>query len=136
MVLPPAEVSVSETPHTGGTVYKAYAHGLMFGSRVPILYGGSVLCLSILYLYAKAGVPDTGFLLFSILIFFPLGIVATLLGLIGYRFEQSVLFNRAEGKVHIFSRPCKTAATRMNPRFFTDSGTPDPSGIVIGSIDF
>ena len=34
------------------------------------------------------------------------------------------------------SLPCKTAATRMNPRFFTDGGPPDPSEIVIGSIDF
>jgi hypothetical protein len=42
----------------------------------------------------------------------------------------------AVGIEAMFSRPCKTAATRMNPRFFTDCGTPDPSAIVIGSIDF
>ena len=53
---------------------------------------------------------------------------------VGAQLEREVGTHSAIAR--LLSRPCKTAATRMNPRFFTDGGAPDPSEIVIGSIDF
>lgn len=123
--LPPHDEPVSATPHSGGMVYKAFPHGLMYGDQMALMAGMQLFVafpLSLLFY----GLFFTGDFLFSSrafgsvltsilivvlsVVFIPIAIALFLTGLMGHRFHTSALFDRRAGKVHVFrdeSRPWK-----------------------------
>lgn len=123
--LPPIEESVSVTPSSGGMVYKAFPHGLMYGDQLALIRGMGlligVMAAVPFFLQWIFGGPNMyssmfddlfsgGFwevlpavmLLLSAIIFGPFAAMIFFGELIGYRFGKSALFDRNSGKVHLF----------------------------------
>jgi hypothetical protein len=124
--LPPIHESVSATASSGGMVYKAFPHGLMYGDQMSLMAGGGLflavimIFLSSMHHLILGGSLFAGFLevvttggpvyvimgiiLFVLmLIFLPFALLMVAGDLIGFRFNSSALFDRNAGKVHLFS---------------------------------
>ena len=125
--LPPHEEPVSTTPHSGGMVYKAYPHGLMYGDQMALMEGMQLMLGVAFIMLAYAlqydgvrrflfepegmvhGVVIAVFAILSIALL-PLCFLIFMSGLMGHRFHTSALLDRHAGKVHVFrdeSRPWK-----------------------------
>lgn len=113
VVLPPSSISVSKTPHSGGMIVKAYAHGLEYGNQMAMMGGylaigtlAFIFPLSMLGVYAglnSANDPKL-FNWFGLTLDLLLLLMALLMirfDTIGYRYTP-ILFNRATGRVHVF----------------------------------
>lgn len=125
--LPPHDEPVSTTPHSGGMVYKAYPHGLMYGDQMALMEGlllflGIPVALLVYLLFndsyrevmssvtSASGTLLVGLLYVLMVAGIALGMVGFIAGLIGHRFHTSALLDRRAGKVHVFrdeSRPWK-----------------------------
>src|SRR5688572_29270690 len=118
--LPPSDESVIATPGSGGMVYKAFPHGLMYGDQMALMDGMQLFSAFPLALMIY-GLIGTDFLkrifdpgtdpIVSITLFvaavlyvflLPLGVLIFLTSFIGHRFHTSALLDRRAGKVHIF----------------------------------
>lgn len=124
--LPPIDESVSSTSSSGGMVYKAFPHGLMYGDQMSLMAGGGLFlgCIiafllslhliiggnSIIFEYFDAisqgdtftAIALSGMGLFLLAIS-PFLIVMIGGDLFGFRFETSALFDRNSGTIHLFS---------------------------------
>lgn len=124
--LPGSEESVSKTASSGGMVYQAFPHGLMYGDQMSLMGGvglflagiGLLICFKHLIfggdnlfseLFFSTVDGTTVDVLVGILWFIAMLAVAPFALLIivgdvtGYRFNTSVLFDRNAGKIHVFS---------------------------------
>jgi len=124
--LPPIEESVSTSPSSGGMVYKAFPHGLMYGDQLALIrgmglligvfaavplflqwiFGGENFYSSMFYDLFSGGfwsVLPILFLLIATIVFGPFAAMMFFGELIGYRFGKSALFDRNSGKIHLFS---------------------------------
>jgi len=124
--LPSSEESVSVTPSSGGMVYKAFPHGLMYGDQLALIRGMGLMIgigLAVPFLLkwifggpnmytqifknASAGgfvnILPLVLLLPAAIIFGPFAAMIFFGELIGYRFGKSALFDRNRGEVHLFS---------------------------------
>ena len=114
--LPAHPEPVSTTPRSGGMVYKAYPHGLMYGDQLS-MFGGVGLFAGVamtgLAVMWGVGGDLPGFFERNLLLSIVLGMVFTVLyplilfvfigDLIGFRFDTSVLFDRHAGTVRVFA---------------------------------
>lgn len=116
--LPPHDESVSTTPGSGGMVYKAFPHGLMYGDQMALMDGILLMLAPLLAMPFLMGDPlslfrnflDEGlffgfvnaFIIIVMAILYPLGVCALMTCFIGHRFHTSALLDRRAGKVHIF----------------------------------
>lgn len=124
--LPPNDRSVSSMPTSGGLVYRAFSHGLMYGDETGAV-GGSGLFLAAILIFAASvqlilggtnpilsvysSMTEMGTFFFIALLFLALVMlaVAPLIlmfianDLIGFRFHNSALFDCRAGKVHLFT---------------------------------
>jgi hypothetical protein len=127
--LPPITESASTTSSSGGMVYKAFPHGLMFGDQMSLMAGGGLFLAAVLAfplsmhlifggnslvydMYSSIGDAEP-FAVVSLVILAvlmlgmsPFFLLVILEDLIGFRFATSALFDRNAGKVHIFSDLC------------------------------
>lgn len=124
--LPPITEAVSSTASSGGMVYKAFPHGLMYGDQMSLMVGGGLFLGAIiafvcsmhlifggdsLFFEIYSAMDDVGtFAVVSMVILgllmlaiSPFFLVLILGDLIGFRFTTSALFDRNAGKVHLFS---------------------------------
>lgn len=124
--LPPAEESVSSTASSGGMVYKAFPHGLMYGDQMSLMSGGGLFLAGILFFFSSLHLIIGGDSLFFeffksirdgqvfdrifliilgllVLGFSPFFLLLILGDVIGFRFSSSALFDRNAGKIHLFS---------------------------------
>lgn len=117
VLLPPVRQSVSQTASSGGMVYKAFPHGLMYGDQLSLMNGGGIFVGLLLAPVVWLGF-DSGWIMFDPSRMNPLLVVVFILltltllpvsllflagDFIGYRFNHSALFDRRAGKVHLFS---------------------------------
>jgi hypothetical protein len=116
--LPPSDESVSATPGSGGMVYKAFPHGLMYGDQMALMDGILLMLAPLLAMPFLMGDPLSlfrnflgeglffgfvnAFIIIVMAILYPLGICALMTCFIGHRFHTSALLDRRAGKVHIF----------------------------------
>ena len=124
--LPPVDESVSTTSSSGGMVYKAFPHGLMYGDQLSMMAGGGLFLAALVILpfavpislglggplshffttISTGGVIDIIVIIMLyllMLVFSPFIFVVIMGDLIGFRFETSALFDRNAGKVHLIS---------------------------------
>jgi hypothetical protein len=124
--LPPIHQSVSATASSGGMVYKAFPHGLMYGDQMaPAAGQGLLLAAIVIFPFlltvmvggtgsyaaffkavtrADPGNPILGrLILVGMLIFLLFALLMIVSDLIGFRFNRSALFDRNAGKVHLYS---------------------------------
>ncbi|RAM66264.1 hypothetical protein RB25_01070 [Herbaspirillum rubrisubalbicans] len=120
VLLPPHSLSVSRTPHTGGSVMEAYPHGLACADQIAgglgmAAFGALFMGLPILlvgiqgfpWLFSQIGQGGLGSV-FAFGLSFCLFVFCVLMvwflirwDITGYRYAP-VLFDRAAGKVHVF----------------------------------
>ena len=124
--LPPINESVSSTASSGGMVYKAFPHGLMYGdqmslvaggglflagmfvffSSLHLIFGGSSLFFELFKAMTEGGafyLVTVGILGLVMLGFSPFFLMLIMGDLVGFRFSTSALFDRNAGKIHLFS---------------------------------
>lgn len=124
--LPPLEESVSVTASSGGMVYKAFPHGLMYGDQMSLMAGaglfiGGIVLLpylqhlifggdnlfSILFVAIRAGGGFNAIVLTILILLMlavaPVALFVVISDLNGFRFNTSALFDRNAGKIHLFA---------------------------------
>jgi hypothetical protein len=124
--LPPVEQSASTTPSSGGMVFKAFPHGLMYGDQMSLMAGMGLFLALILTYFGSMHLFFGGesliswlltfdseekwiflipkiFLLLVSFVFSPVFLMVIVSDLMGFRFERSPLFDRNASKIHLFS---------------------------------
>lgn len=116
--LPAPTEPVSATPGSGGMVFKAFPHGLMYGDELSLMGGlgvfAAVPLLFLCYGFGSgiwldfSGASLLGMFMSAVLILLgaavaPLMLVIFLSDVMGYRFSKSALLDRQAGRVHVFT---------------------------------